>query len=724
MQTDYLGQIDAIEKSQAVIHFNMDGTIIKANDLFLKIMGYTLDEIKGKHHSMFATPELQNSLEYRQFWDKLNRGDFDRGEYKRIGKNGKEVWLQATYNPIMDTNGRPFKVVKFATDITEAKLRNADYLGQIEAIKKSQAVIEFNMDGTIISANDLFLKAMGYGLDEIKGKHHRMFAAPEEAASSAYRQFWEKLNRGEFDSGEYKRIGKGGREVWLQASYNPIMDMNGKPFKVVKYATDITETKLINADYTGQIDAIHKSQAVIEFNMDGTIVNANHLFLNVMGYSLDEIKGKHHRMFADPEEAASPTYRQFWEKLNRGEFDSGEYKRFGKGGREVWLQASYNPIMDMNGKPFKVVKYAADITEQTLTKQTLEQVFSEVGEVMNFVSEGDLTHKILGDYEGIYLDCKNAINATIDKLSEIVTQVNESATFINNSSQEIASGNNNLSQRAEQQAANLEQTAASMEELTSTVKNNAENAQQANAVASNARELAEKGGNVVAAAMTAMQEINESSNKIADIIGVIDEIAFQTNLLALNASVEAARAGEQGRGFSVVATEVRNLAQRSATAARESKELIQTSVQKVRAGSEFVNQTGSSLNEIVTSVKKVGDIVAQIAAASAQQSSGIAQVNQAVAQMDEITQQNAALAEEASAASVSMSDLSNNMVELLSFFKLDNHPVSSKHSSPKSHKTHQPARPSTVVEATRKSSTQAPKKTYKSVAGDEDWQDF
>jgi len=724
MQTDYLGQIDAIEKSQAVIHFNMDGTIIKANDLFLKTMGYTLDEIKGKHHSMFVTPELQNSLEYRHFWDKLNRGDFDRGEYKRIGKNGKEVWLQAAYNPIMDNNGRPFKVVKFATDITETKLRNADYIGQIEAIKKSQAVIEFNMDGTIITANDLFLKAMGYGLEEIRGKHHSMFASHDEAASPSYRQFWEKLNRGEFDSGEYKRFGKGGKEVWLQASYNPIMDMNGKPFKVVKYATDVTETKLINADYTGQIDAIHKSQAVIEFNMDGTIVNANNLFLNLMGYSLDEIKGKHHRMFADPEEAASPAYRQFWEKLNRGEFDSGEYKRFGKGGREVWLQASYNPILDMNGKPFKVVKYAADITEQTLTKQTLEQVFSEVGEVMNFVSEGDLTHKILGDYEGIYLDCKNAINATIDKLSEIVTQVNESATFINNSSQEIASGNNNLSQRAEQQAANLEQTAASMEELTSTVKNNAENAQQANAVASNARELAEKGGNVVAAAMTAMQEINESSNKIADIIGVIDEIAFQTNLLALNASVEAARAGEQGRGFSVVATEVRNLAQRSATAARESKELIQTSVQKVRAGSEFVNQTGSSLNEIVNSVKKVGDIVAQIAAASAQQSSGIAQVNQAVAQMDEITQQNAALAEEASAASVSMSDLSNNMVELLSFFKLDNHAAPSKHNNPKLHKSHQTARPSTVVEATRKSSNQAPKKTYKSVAGDEEWQDF
>lgn len=301
----------------------------------------------------------------------------------------------------------------------------------------------------------------------------------------------------------------------------------------------------------------------------------------------------------------------------------------------------------------------------------IENVFNDIGSTMQSMAEGDLTNRIERDYQGTYLNCKNDINATIDKLNEIFGQVSESAHFINNSSQEIASGNNNLSQRAEQQAANLEQTAASMEELTSTVKNNADNAQQANLLANNAKELAEKGGNVVKAAVSAMQEINESSNKIADIIGVIDEIAFQTNLLALNASVEAARAGEQGRGFSVVATEVRNLAQRSATAARESKELIQNSVQKVRAGTEFVNETGKALTEIVAGVKKVGDIVAQIADASVEQSAGIGQVNQAVAQMDEITQQNAALAEEASAASISMSDLSTNMVEMLAFFKTD-----------------------------------------------------
>jgi len=314
-------------------------------------------------------------------------------------------------------------------------------------------------------------------------------------------------------------------------------------------------------------------------------------------------------------------------------------------------------------------KLSEGINELT---DVIDRAFSDVNSSLQSISSGELSNRIEADYSGIYLECKNNVNVTIDKLAEIVGQINESADFINTSAQEIASGNNNLSQRAEQQAASLEQTASSMEQLTSTVKNNADNAQQADQVAATARQLAERGGDVVTSAVAAMQEINDSSNKIAEIIGVIDEIAFQTNLLALNASVEAARAGEQGRGFSVVATEVRNLAQRSATAARESKDLIQTSVQKVRSGTEFVNQTGKSLSEIVTGVKKVGDIVAEIAAASVEQSQGIEQVNQAVSQMDEITQQNAALAEQASAASVSMSEQSDNMNQLLSFFRIEN----------------------------------------------------
>ena len=324
--------------------------------------------------------------------------------------------------------------------------------------------------------------------------------------------------------------------------------------------------------------------------------------------------------------------------------------------------------LQLSDKKGFIKTLSTDINELS---DVIENVFSNINNTMQSLATGELSNKITAtDYQGVYLECKNHINSSIDNLAKTVTQINESAGGIKTSSEEIASGNNNLSQRAEQQAANLEETASSMEELTSTVINNTENAKQANQVASKAKVLAEQGGDIVKSAIHAMEEINQSSNKISEMIGVIDEIAFQTNLLALNASVEAARAGDHGRGFSVVATEVRNLAQRSAKAAKESKSLIQASVKNVTSGSEFVNKTGNSLAQIVNSVKDVNDIVAEITNASIEQSQGIEQVNQAVSQMDEITQQNAALAEQASAASISMSEEAKNMSKLLSFFRV------------------------------------------------------
>ena len=369
-----VAQAAAISKSQAVIEFEMDGTIITANQNFLDALGYRLEEIKGKHHSMFVAPELRDSAEYRKFWADLNRGEFQSGEYKRLGKGGREVWIQASYNPILDRSGKPCRVIKFATDVTAKKMRSMEDAGKIAAIGRAQAVIEFNLDGTIITANDAFLNALGYSLAEIQGKHHGMFVAPEERNSDAYREFWAKLNRGEFQSGEYKRVGKGGKEVWILASYNPILDDAGKPFKVVKFATDISAQKLRNANFEGQIEAIGKSQAVIEFGMDGMVLNANENFLNTLGYSLAEIQGKHHSMFVPPEERNSEAYREFWASLNRGEFQSGEYRRIGKGGKEVWIQASYNPIRDLNGKPYKVVKYATDTTAQVIARKKSDAV--------------------------------------------------------------------------------------------------------------------------------------------------------------------------------------------------------------------------------------------------------------------------------------------------------------------------------------------------------------
>ena len=404
---DALAQAAAISESQAVIEFNMDGTIITANENFLKALGYTLPEIRGKHHGMFVEPSERDSAAYREFWAKLNHGEYQAAEYKRIGKGGKEVWIEASYNPVRDANGKPFKVVKFATDITEKKIRSMEYAGKIDAILRAQAVIEFNMDGTIITANENFLKTMGYTLAEIQGKHHSMFAEPAMRDSAEYREFWAKLNRGEYAAAEYKRIGKGGKEIWILASYNPILDERKKPFKVVKFATDVTEQKLSTANLAGQIAAIGKAQAVIEFNMDGTIITANANFLGAMGYALEEIRGRHHSMFVEPAERDSAEYREFWAKLNRGEYQAAEYKRVGKGGKEVWIQASYNPILDLNGKPYKVVKYATDVTRQVLVRMGNERVRS----MMETVASG-----------------AEELNASVREISEAMVKSKETAS--------------------------------------------------------------------------------------------------------------------------------------------------------------------------------------------------------------------------------------------------------------------------------------------------------
>jgi len=364
----------AIGRSQAVIEFAMDGVVIGANQNFLDALGYTLAEVKGRHHSMFVEPEMRDSATYAAFWASLKRGEFQAGEYKRIAKGGRMIWIQASYNPILDRHGKPVKIVEFATEITAQKIRSMEDAGKVAAILHAQAVIEFNLDGTIVTANDKFLSALGYSLAEIQGRHHSMFVEPAMRDSAEYREFWARLDRGEYRSGEYKRLGKGGREVWILATYNPILDERGKPFRVVKFATDVTEQKLRTADFEGQIAAISKSQAVIEFAMDGSILSANENFLRALGYSLGEIKGKHHSIFIDPAEREGTAYHEFWAQLQRGQYVSAEFRRIGKGGREVWILASYNPILDLNGRPFKVVKYATDITAQVLARRKSENV--------------------------------------------------------------------------------------------------------------------------------------------------------------------------------------------------------------------------------------------------------------------------------------------------------------------------------------------------------------
>ncbi|OQW33624.1 MAG: hypothetical protein A4E19_04370 [Nitrospira sp. SG-bin1] len=668
-------KLQAIDKVQAVIEFTMDGTVLTANENFLKTLGYTLPEIKGQHHRMFCDPAYTSSPEYQAFWAKLNRGEYDAGTYQRVGKGGKEVWIQAAYYPLMDSHGKPYKVVKYASDVTEKQteiLHMRDELKVREDIMNVTSIVsEANLKGDIMSVNEKFLQVSKYPKNELIGYGHNTTRHPD-MPKEVFKQMWATIGRGQIFRGVVKNRAKDGTPYYVDAVIAPFVDKKtGKPRKYLGVRYDITEQEIARQNMKGIMDAIDISYASIEFNLDGTILTANENFLKTVGYTLDEIKGKHHRMFADPTYAASGEYQAFWAKLNRGEFDSGQYRRVGKGGKEVWIQASYNPVKDEMGRPFKVVKFATDITPQKKAQAELEACMTEAQKSLGALAEGDLTHMMAGTYQGELEKIKTSINAALSNLTHTISTVREAVEAVTAGSEQITKGSEDLSQRTSEQASALEETSASMEEMTSTVKQNADNAKQANQLAIAARDTADKGGAVTKKAVEAMGEINKSSKKIADIITVIDEIAFQTNLLALNAAVEAARAGEHGRGFAVVAAEVRNLAQRSATAAKEIKGLINESIQRVTDGSELVNQSGKTLEEIVSSVKRVTDIIAEISAASQEQASGIDQVNKAILSMDETTQQNAALVEETTSAAQSMKEQAKELLQQVEVFKVE-----------------------------------------------------
>jgi methyl-accepting chemotaxis protein len=433
-------------------------------------------------------------------------------------------------------------------------LRGGDAAAKLAALDKSQAVIEFKMDGTIITANANFLAALGYELAEIKGKHHSMFCDPAYAATGEYREFWAKLNRGEYQAAQYKRIGKGGKEVWIEASYNPLLDARGKPFKVVKYATDVSKQKAEYADLRGKVDAIARSQAVIEFNLDGTVITANDNFLKTLGYTLGEIQGKHHSLFVEPGYRESAEYREFWARLNRGEYQAAQYKRIGKGGKEVWIEASYNPIMDLNGRPWKVVKFATDLSKR---------------------KEENLA--LANDFER--------------NVKSLVQEVASSAKGMEGTAQNLAAAAEETNQQSSTVSAATEELAASVNEISRQIS---ESTRVVGVAVNEARKSEQMVGDLVAAAQ-----------KIGEVTQIINDIASQTNLLALNATIEAARAGEAGKGFAVVASEVKSLANQTAKATEEIAlqiKGIQDSSQTTAAAIREIGQIISQVSEISTSI--------------------------------------------------------------------------------------------------------------------------
>jgi methyl-accepting chemotaxis protein len=467
----------------------------------------------------------------------------------RVG--GRAFDLVAT--PLKDKNAKRLGTAVEWSDAT-LRLQNQEYAAQVSAIGRSQAVIEFNMDGTILSANDNFLNALGYSLAEIRGKHHSLFVEPAMRDSAAYREFWASLNRGQYQAAEYKRIGKGGREVWILASYNPILDENGKPFKVVKFASDVTEQKLKTADLAGQIAAIGKSQAVIEFNMDGTVLTANDNFLRALGYSLAEIKGHHHRMFVDPSERDSAAYREFWASLNRGEYQAAEYKRIGKGGKEVWIQASYNPILDLNGKPFKVVKYATDTTEQVIARMRSERVRGMMESVAAGAEELNASVREISE---AMVKSKDAATSAVNKveaadgqaqrLSSAAQAMSGIVELIGNITGQI----NLLALNATIESARAGEAGRGFAVVASEVKNLANQAKQAtDKITSEIDSLNGISGEVVGALGAIKQEIQSVSEYVTATAAAVEEQSTVTGEMSSSMQRAAAEAAALGTASS------------------------------------------------------------------------------------------------------------------------------------------------------------------------------
>ncbi|AXK48530.1 chemotaxis protein [Aliarcobacter trophiarum LMG 25534] len=499
-----------------------------------------------------------------------------------------------------------------------------------EAIDRNYAVIYFKPDGTIIKANQNFLNVMGYTLEEVIGKHHSIFCETEFVITQEYKDSWDNLRAGETVTAEFKRVKKDGNLIFLRASYMPVIE-NGKVVEVVKLAQDITKNRLRNLFYIGQVKAINKSNAVIEFDMNGNILNANDNFLNTLGYTKDEILGKHHSIFCEDNYKNSNEYKEFWKKLNHGEFDSGVYLRLGKNGKKVWIQATYNPILDMNGKAFKVVKYATDITTKTNTMMDIEKEIKEFSNSLN---------TLLSTSNNMLKDAKFS---------------NENSQNATNASQNINSLIEDLSKKIDE----MQHATINIASKTSTNEKIAEDANE------QSRKTA-----------AAMIKLNEESQKIGDTVNIISQIAFQTNILSLNAAVEAATAGEAGKGFAVVAQEVRNLATRSNDAAKNITErialiqnLVKNSLDSIHEIDDTISNISSISKEISLSMsdqKQNSSIISQSA------KDGSESLNEVTKNMRDVvlsTQNTLIEAQKTQDSSNSLVEISNKLIKTLQELK-------------------------------------------------------
>jgi methyl-accepting chemotaxis protein len=560
---DAKAMTEAIDRSQAVIEFNMDGSVITANENFLKTLGYDLSSIQGQHHRFFCDSAYTNSPEYKAFWEKLNRGDFDSGEYKRIGKGGKEVWIIASYNPILDKDGKPYKVVKFATDITASK---AELKVRTDIMNLTSIVSEANLRGDIMNVNEKFIEVSKYSREELIGKPHNTTRHPD-MPKEVFKEMWSTIGRGNVFRGIVKNRAKDGTPYYVDAVIAPILGDNGKPKKYLGVRYDITETEIERQNMKGVVRAIDSSFAYIEFDTAGNILNANKNFQTTMGYGENDIKGKHHRMFCEPSYTNSPEYSQFWPDLKSGKSRSGIFKRINSEGKVLWLQAVYSPVTDETGRVAKIVKIATDVTEQ-------QQMIA-------------------------------AIQETAIALSGASTELTATANEMSNTANRTSSESQSASVAAEEVAAGVQTVATNMEEMVASIKEISRSTFESSQMAKTTMEKAQESNATVS-------KLGVSSEEIGNVIKVISSIAQQTNLLALNATIEAARAGEAGKGFAVVANEVKELAKQTAKATDDITHKINAIQGDTKSAMEVIS-------EISTAVEKLNGISSVVAAAVEEQ---------------------------------------------------------------------------------------------------------
>ncbi len=726
---------NAIHSSRMVMEFKLDGTIIDANDLFLEVMGYKRDEIAGKKYSVLVEESFGRSDAYKDFLKAFARGEFCQQECKRLSKDGKEIWLVAAYYPILDLDGKPFKIIEVASNVTAQKLLNSNYAAQIEAIGKSQAVIEFNMDGTVITANNNFLHALGYTLEEIKGKHHSMFVEEAYRRSSEYSEFWAKLNRGEYQAAEYKRIGKGGKEVWIQASYNPIMDLNGKPFKVVKYATDVTQTKLAVKAIAGYIDRIGQGEIpekvttdyvgdfkLIKDNLNACIdglsalreVSAVTQRMAVNDYT-KRVEGNYVGIFAELGRGVNEVQERIrhiistTKKISEGNLeDLPAYKKIGRRSENDELVPSLTAMM---------VKLQALVTDaEILSKAAVEGKLSnradasqhegefrkviqgvnetldavvgpiqEAGSVLKKIAGGDLTAQVVGDYQGDHADIKNHINAMTEGLRASMQSIAENAQSLSSASEELTATSQQMSANAEETSAqanvvsagaeqvnkNLQTVATGTEEMSASIKEIAKNAHESAKVATSAVKVADETNQIVS-------KLGDSSTEIGQVIKVITSIAQQTNLLALNATIEAARAGEAGKGFAVVANEVKELAKQTAKATEDISRKIEAiqgdtkgAVTAISQIGEVIKQVNDISNTIATAVEEQNATTNEMARNVSEAAKGSGEITTNIAGVADAAKSTTQGAEDSLKAAQALSKMSGDLQNLVSQFKIE-----------------------------------------------------